>query len=142
DKYKLSIQDIYNNPNIEELANYIDNSSKAQKLDLDLSNISDAKILNNVTKFDLSNVLITGVTGFLGIHLLKDLLFSDKTKKIYCIIRNKINQNGKQRLDSMIKYYFNNDEKILELVDKKIVILNGDVTKDFLGLGPFLYKEL
>ena len=58
-------------------------------LEVDLTDIDKAKILNNTKPFDLSCVLITGVTGFLGIHLLKDLLYNDSTKKIYCIIRNK-----------------------------------------------------
>ena len=142
DKYNLSIQDIYNYPNIKELANFIDNSCKGTELSVDLSNLSSAKILNNAKKFDLSNVLLTGVTGFLGIHLLRDLLYSKSTKKIYCIIRNKINLSGKQRLDNMIKFYYNNNPEILELVNKKVTILNGNTTKEFLGLEESTYKKL
>ena len=44
----------------------------------------------------MTTVLLTGVTGFLGIHILRDLLLNEKVKKIDCIIRNKINANGKK----------------------------------------------
>ena len=41
-------------------------------------------------KLELGNVLLTGVTGFLGIHLV-DELYNNTNKKIYCLIR-KINK--------------------------------------------------
>lgn len=141
EKYNINIQDIYNNPNIKDLANLIENNIKCE-IKPDLSHISDIQILNNVKKFDLSIVLITGVTGFLGIHLLKDLLLNDNVKKIYCIIRNKINLSGKKRLQKMIDYYFNSNENLLELMEQKISILNGDITKEQLGLDKKSYLEI
>lgn len=142
ESYNISIQDVYNNPNIKDLASFIDNKKSITKLELNLTDIDKSTITNNVHKFDLSEVLLTGVTGFLGIHLLKDLLYSKETKKIYCIIRNKINLDGRQRLDKMIKFYFNSNPEILSLIHKKVVILNGDITKDFLGLDDNIYNNL
>ena len=63
---------------------------------------------NNTQKFDLSNVLLTGVTGFLGIHLLYELLNKKNVKKIYCIIRAKDFKNANERFQEKIKYYFDN----------------------------------
>lgn len=141
EKYNILIQDIYNNSNIRDLASFIESNS-SHKIEPDLTNISNIKILNNVEKLDLTTILITGVTGFLGIHLLRDLLLDDKVEKIYCIIRNKINLNGKKRLLKMIDFYFNSDEILLQLMDEKIVILNGDIAKDKLGLDKRSYLEI
>lgn len=141
EKYNIAIQDIYNNSNVKDLANLIDNNHSNQ-MEPDLSNVSNIKILNNVKHFDLSTVLITGVTGFLGIHLLKDLLLNKHVNTIYCIIRNKINLSGKKRLLKMMDYYFNSDINLLNLVEKKIIILNGDISKTQLGLSKQSYLEL
>lgn len=139
--YNITIQDIYNNPNIKDLSYFIDNHSSTQMLP-DLSNIDNIKILNNVKKFDLSCVLITGVTGFLGIHLLKDLLLNDHVKKIYSIIRNKINLNAKKRLQKVFNYYFPDRLDLLNMVEEKVEILNGDITSSELGLDKKVYKKL
>lgn len=139
--YNITIQDIYNNPNIKDLAYFIDNHSSTQMLP-DLSNIDNIKILNNVKKFDLSCVLITGVTGFLGIHLLKELLLNKNVKKIYSIIRNKINLSGKTRLQKMFDYYFPNRPDLVNMAKEKIEILNGDITNFELGLDKDIYKKL
>lgn len=141
-KYNINIQDIYNNPTIKELANFIDNNNSSTEIKPNLSNISSIKILNQVKPFDLSTVLITGVTGFLGIHLLKDLLLKDDVKIIYCIIRNKINQNGNRRLSKMMEFYFNSDPHLLELVRTKVFVLNGDITKEQFGLDQKMYNLL
>lgn len=141
EKYNINIQDIYNNSNIKDLANMIENN-KTYELKPDLTNISNIQVLNNVSKFDLSTVLITGVTGFLGIHLLKDFLLDTNVEKIYCIIRNKINLSGKKRLQKMIDYYFNGDKNLQDLINKKVCILNGDITKQYLGLDKKLYAEI
>lgn len=140
--FNINIQDIYNNPNIRDLAYFIDHKDIMNLLEVDLTDIDKAKILNNTKPFDLSYVLITGVTGFLGIHLLKDLLYNDSTQKIYCIIRNKFQKSGKQRLHDMIEYYYNMNSEICELINKKVVILNGDITKDYLGLELNIYNSL
>lgn len=139
--YNITIQDIYNNPNIKDLSYFIDNHSSTQMLP-DLSNIDNIDILNNVKKFDLSCILITGVTGFLGIHILKDLLLNKNVKKIYSIIRNKINLDGKKRLQKMFDFYFPNRLDLLKLAEDKIEILNGDITAFELGLEKDVYKKL
>lgn len=141
EKYNITIQDIYNNSNIKDLANFIDNNSLVE-IKPDLTDISDVKILHNVDRIDLSNILLTGSTGFLGIHLLRDLLLNNDVKKIYCIIRNKINLNGKKRLNKLIEYYFNSDETLLNLIEEKVTILNGDIAKSQLGLDKKTYIEI
>lgn len=143
EKYNLTIQDLYNNPTIKELANYILNKENAKKTySINLENLDKAIIQNNVKPIDMSNILVTGVTGFLGIHLVHDLLLSSKVEKIYCIIRNKINLPAKKRFTNMISSYFAPSSNLSKLIDEKITILNGDITQDFLGLDEKTYNYL
>lgn len=141
DKYSLTMQDLYNNPSVKKLAAYISNKESPCLLP-NLANIDDITILNNAKDFDLSTVLLTGVTGFLGIHLLNNLLLDSNVSTIYCIIRNKFNLAGKQRLTNMIDYYFNSSQKLLELIDEKVIILNGDISNEHFGLDIKTYEEI
>lgn len=140
EKYNIKIQDIYNNSNVKDLAYFIENNNIELKPNIE--GIENIKILNNVKPFDLSNILLTGVTGFLGIHILKDLLYNENIKNIYCIIRNKINLTGEKRLNILIKYYFPNDNKILEKIEEKVIILDGDITKEKFGIEDEKYFDL
>ena len=92
-------------------------------------------------KIIFDNVLLTGVTGFLGIHILYDLIIRTNAN-IYCLIRKKDNEKPKQRLINKIKYYFKDDFKILKEIDKRIIVIQGDITKERLGLKKELYREL
>jgi len=137
--YKLTMQDFYTYPNIQDLALFIESKNKNLVLEPEINNIDSISIPNNSCKFNLSTVLITGVTGFLGIHLLHDLLINRKVKKIYCIIRNKIGLDGSERLKNMIDFYYNSDKKLFDLIDEKVIILNGDITKPYFNLSKDTY---
>ena len=47
------------------------------------------------------NLLLTGATGYLGAHLLRELA-ADGEKTIYCLLR----KNGEARLDKVLSFYF------------------------------------
>ena len=76
----------------------------------------------------LGNVLITGATGYLGIHILRDLIDSD-AKNIYCLVRGKTREKAESRLRTLLFYYFANSFK--ELFGQRLHIVLGDVTQDF-----------
>lgn len=68
-------------------------------------------------------MLLTGATGFLGIHILWELLHKN-TGKIYCLIRNKNGKDGASRLRERMQYYFNTNG---EEYSDRIVIVNGSL---------------
>ena len=81
----------------------------------------------NGERHDLGNVLLTGATGYLGIHVLHEFLVDPRQKgKIYCMLRPGKDMEAKQRLVALYFYYF--DSNILDLVDDRVFIVNGDVT--------------
>ncbi len=75
----------------------------------------------------LGNVLITGATGYLGIHILHDLIGSD-AQNIYCMVRGKTKEAAESRLRTLLFYYFSKSFK--ELFGQRLHIVLGDVTQD------------
>ena len=76
----------------------------------------------------LGDVLLTGATGYLGIHILYDLIGSD-AKNIYCLVRGKTLEAAERRLKSLLFYYF--DKSFSDLFGNRLHIVLGDVTSDF-----------
>ena len=75
----------------------------------------------------LGNVLLTGATGYLGIHLLKELIESD-AETIYCLVRGKDIDAAEHRLKTLLFYYF--ESTYDELFGQRLRIILGDVTDD------------
>jgi thioester reductase-like protein len=70
------------------------------------------------------NILITGSTGFLGIHVLRAFLENYKGK-VYCLIRGK---DPEARLQSLMMYYF--DKPYLEEIKTRVICIAGDITNE------------
>ena len=89
---------------------------------------------NNLNTFlrgerqELGNVLLTGATGYLGIHVLRELIDSD-AKTITCLVRGKDQHDAQRRLRNLLFYYF--DRRFDELFGTRLFVVNGDVTNDF-----------
>ena len=89
------------------------------------------------SKNDTDCFLITGVTGFLGSHLLCELLRRIQHAKAICLVRCSSPSNGGKRVrDTFLRYGL--DVKVLE--DMEIVC--GDITLQFLGMELDDYKRL
>lgn len=74
----------------------------------------------------IGNVFLTGATGFLGIHVLHNLICRDDVPHIYCLVRGGKAISAQSRLHTLLFYYFGNSYK--ELFGNRIVIVEGDVT--------------
>ena len=71
---------------------------------------------------DLGNVLLTGASGFLGIHILKELIENEEGI-IYCLQRAGKSLTSEDRLKSLLFYYF--DENYEDFFGKKIIVVEG-----------------
>jgi len=87
--------------------------------------------LTNLSVQPIGNVLLTGVTGFLGIHLLAYLL-ENTDVKIYCLIRKDPSTSLVDKILRKLHYYFG--EKYDAFVQKRIIAINSDLSKNNLGL--------
>ena len=88
----MDTQDFYNNKTIKSLADKIINGSASEEdyaenfKDVNFS-ISDIQ-KDITTNIDFKNIFLFGATGFLGIHILHELLLNTNSN-IYCLIRRK-----------------------------------------------------
>ena len=78
-------------------------------------------------------MLLTGATGYLGIHILHDLIDSDASN-IYCLVRGKSQEKAESRLRTLLFYYF--DKSYKDLFGKRLHVILGDVTEDLCKIVP------
>ena len=137
----ITYADVFDNPTPEKLAALIEgtNKDKTQTTNENFEDISDydyTAIDNLLSKNTLSafmegekqemhNVLLTGATGFLGIHVLYELLRSTDCH-VVCLLRGKGGMNAASRLHGLFFYYF----EILpyEEFPGRLTVINGDIT--------------
>ncbi len=130
--------DVFANPTPRKLARLITGESvdegDAEITAFDytaINNLLQRNVLENFRKGErqgLGDVLVTGATGYLGIHILRELIDSD-AKNIYCLVRGKTLEAAERRLKSLLFYYF--DNSFTDLFGQRLHIVMGDVTSDF-----------
>lgn len=125
---KITIQDLYNYSTVKDLANMMSSEVVEEE-----SKRCKINVKNNSQRFNMETVLLTGVTGFVGVNLLKELVESKTTKQIYCIVREKVNLSSSERFVKTINDYF--DPKTCERIMKKTIVVNGDLTREDLGVS-------
>ncbi|ANK38485.1 enterobactin synthetase component F [Staphylococcus sp. AntiMn-1] len=112
-----------------------------------ISEINDYKVKSNenykfidkdVVKSD-KQILLTGATGYLGIHILKDLL-ERKDLIIYVLVRNSEKISGENKLNNNWFYYFNSQLKTEDL--SRIHFVEGDIESKYLGFSNSNYDYL
>ncbi|MBP5663313.1 MAG: amino acid adenylation domain-containing protein [Bacteroidales bacterium] len=134
--------DVFANATPRKLAALVTGSTVVDTDDEDITKFDYSginKLLSNNTldsfrngeRQSLGNVLLTGATGYLGIHVLQELIQSD-AQNIYCLVRDKSMDAAEHRLKTLLFYYF--ESTYDELFGKRLHIVLGDVTNDLTTL--------
>ncbi len=115
DGFELSLSEFYENPTAND----------------------QAKML--CSKYDVApqkaTVLITGATGYFGIHLLNELITQEKANVI-CLVRDP----SASRLEQYLEWYFGKEAAARMIASVSIV--KGDITAPMLGLSEEEYATL
>jgi len=82
-------------------------------------------------------ILLTGGTGFVGAHLLAELI-EQTDARILCLVRAPDIEKGKERLARSLEYFNLQKPGQLERIDAVL----GDLTEPSLGLAPALFAKL
>ena len=85
------------------------------------SSLSDIREENAV-----GNVLLTGSAGFLGIHILYELLHNTDSE-VWCLLRRSRRLDVQRHLKTLLYYYF--EDRIAGYEDR-LHIIEGDITSD------------
>ncbi len=125
----IQAQDIYDYPTPAKLA---DSLSRTAKFDADrVPNINE--LIEETSSENVSErpkqVLLTGATGYLGAHILRELL-ANKID-VVCLVRSP------QKLTAMLKYYFPAEYAVM-----KFKVVTGNIEAENLGLEKATYDKL
>lgn len=71
--------------------------------------------------------ILTGATGFLGIHILHELINHD-AQQVCCLVRDKDGIKAEERLRNRIRTYFGEESSMLSLLGSRIQVVCGDIT--------------
>ena len=135
----VSYGDVFANPTPRQLATLLGDTTANADANAGAEANFDYTAINNLLQRNtldvfrkgelqgLGNVLLTGSTGYLGIHILRELIDSD-AEQIYCMVRGKTVEAAESRLRTLLYYYFADAFK--ELFGKRLHIVLGDVTED------------
>ena len=145
--FKINTQDFYELQTLAAICEYIDKKQDPKKIEA-----SDFEIYANSQKCvpvpfsnpdsspaDLDCVLLTGANGYLGAHILSELVDLYHSR-VYCIIRENNAENCIIKLKNSLLFYFgeNNAERYL----KNVLIVCGDITRPDLGISEDVLRQM
>lgn len=86
-----------------------------------------------------NHILLLGGNGFVGSHIIYEFIKND-TGNIYCIIRDKNEQNAYERFKEVLHFYFG--EELDAYIGTRIFMLTGNVLEKDFGLSNTQFLEL
>ncbi|WP_407415998.1 SDR family oxidoreductase, partial [Methanobrevibacter sp.] len=146
--YDVKYDDIFKNQTPRKLASFLSGDEIDEDLDVDIIENYDYTKINNLLEentfenfaqgrnTELGNVLLTGVTGFLGVHVLYEYLKNEEGT-IYCMLRKGQFDSCEERFADLMDYYYGED--FTDLIGSRIILSEGDITSldDFKKLEDY-----
>lgn len=135
---KISYSDIFKCSTVLDIEEKINSNDEFQHNKIEEIPESSLNILKNtrndekIQEYHPRNILLTGVTGYLGIHILEEFL-KNENGKIYCIIRKEPGMSITRKITQKLTYYFG--EKYNKYIGDKIVLVQGDICQPNFGLS-------
>lgn len=137
--YQMAYKDFFDNPTPVKMAAFVTGGAVAEPeidheiMDYDYAVVNELTARNRVETYladttlnDLGRVLLLGATGYLGIHVLKQLLDDKSVPMILCMVRGSKSISAESRMRTLLFYYFG---KTYEAeVGKRLFVIDGDIT--------------
>ncbi|WP_055669841.1 AMP-binding protein [Desnuesiella massiliensis] len=138
----INPEDLFTYPTINKLSSYIASLKDTKAIvATDFAPNRNLKLHDNIiedTPRDISIILLTGATGFLGINLLHSLLHSTDST-IYCILRDTSIDEGFNRLEKIYRCHHNESLKCYRY---RIHIVLGDLSVPDLNISKNYQEKL
>jgi thioester reductase-like protein len=146
----IPYSDIFKYNTIKELSLRIDSNTKTEVTLHDnsydytaINNLiskNNSTTLDNINYNEIGNVILTGSTGFLGAHILSELI-DNHNVTVFCLIRK--NPGGitiSDKLKERLNFYFGN--KYDNEFGKRIIPIESDICDEELKLSKTNYNLL
>lgn len=146
----LTTQDFYRYPTVKSLAERIDTHTEyytesiyniPEQFKHEVDELSNLDLSTDTN--ELGNVLLTGANGFIGVHVLYELLYNTSSK-IHCFVRGDNLNHSIERLDNNFNFYFG--LSIKPFLGNRLEIYNGHIVEDNFKLSQkvvdFLAKDV
>ncbi|MFC0214603.1 amino acid adenylation domain-containing protein [Paenibacillus chartarius] len=142
DYLNLRMNDLYEHRTVKDLAAYISTLSgdSAEDEHLPIAEYLPLKELPVLPKVEIdsqdalgSDILLTGATGYLGSHLIYELLTTTEAN-LHLLVRPKLGSNGISRVWDTLDSYFG--QNFFAKYTNRIFVLEGDLVHADLGLSP------
>ena len=135
---KITYADIFNLQTISNLVKKIEEEQSNISEIININDLDFSEVLNHtldtvkINNIKPGNILLTGVTGFLGAHIL-DSFLKTQDGNIYCIIRKEPGLTADSKLHDKLNYYFGS--KYDNYINTRIFAVTGDITDEGFGLN-------
>jgi len=116
---------------IEELEDHLSRVGQATKIKPRRVK-APAKAAQEIVLVKPTAVFLTGATGYLGAHILQDLL-TDTEATVYCLVRPSSSMAPYERLLDTMSFYFGAD--VEQRMEQRVVAVVGDLSEENLGLS-------
>ncbi|KAL5356254.1 hypothetical protein BJX96DRAFT_162325 [Aspergillus floccosus] len=148
----ISMQQLHENPTLRQLAHLVNprptvNYGPSEILQWEAdSHLGDGIDIPRQTEgvpdwLSEGKVFLTGATGFIGGHILAQLLNMPSVTEVGCLARGKWILSPRERIVNNLKKYDLWDEESPRKM-KKLIILNGEMSQEHLGLSSEDYEWL
>ncbi len=137
----LKIQDFFQYQTIAELDYYIRNyqfenhenpKMTSTALLKELKEPNSLPVSKVVKPLPMNTVLLTGATGFLGSHVLYELLMT-RNVQVYCLIRPNARISLEEKLNDTMQFYFG--DSITARLKDRVTVIQGNLGHQRLGLS-------
>ncbi|KAH7695672.1 short chain dehydrogenase/reductase SDR, partial [Aphelenchoides avenae] len=152
------MRDLFAAPTVSAMATLIDGADRVSPeitVDLDYQ-VETHDVKDNVmdlhlrafwrstewgNRFFRSSVLLTGVTGFVGSHVLYKLLTTSQVR-VMCLVRETTSESADSRLENALKLRGLLTKSVKELLKERVRVVSGDVALVQFGLSDEFYHFL
>ncbi|NLT17505.1 MAG: AMP-binding protein, partial [Clostridiales bacterium] len=140
--WRIRTQDFYDLQTLRAVCNAIDQVPKNQGGEQGpeaRKNVAVNRADKPLGGVKLDRVLLTGATGYLGVHILHELITAYDSS-VYCLVRDNKHIESTQRLKQTLAFYFGAERS--ERLTKNIRLVQGDVSSRYLGIQKKEWEAL
>ncbi len=137
---EISLTQFFQHPTIESMAEML--SGNLESIALDMVSIAEQDASQHLVyekmiypeQTETKHVLLTGANGFLGVHLLQELL-DQTTAVIHCVVRGKNAEELYEKMQTTLTQF----GMATSLENPRIRLVRGDLTQPHIGMDPSLW---